>query len=231
MSDSNWKRAFRIFVALTAVSSFLTCSEAPETCGNSTDVWFNKVVQTRECVDCVEYKFSTRVFLEDTFIVRDRPDYVLNRCEISEVHVQLDSVTLVLSPKVHASLLEFRETLKNSSMNAPVLIRLPNRKSPVTVMHAADLRPILTLFGIGSRAQIDRFVDALGADIAAVKRSNRRLSSAEPKERAAALEGKKLLDLMDEEVPLLEELQSALESGADDDTVQAIIDRLEKIPL
>ena len=216
-------------LASSVVFITLACSEELPICGNETELWFHEVIQEQGCADCMEFDFSSRIFLEDNFRVRDRPDYVLSRCGISEIYAATDAVTLVLSPEADASLFEFRRKLTDRSKNASVLIRLPDRKSPVTVKYAADLRRVLMLFDVGSAVQIERFVAELRPGVTVVKQNDQGLLSKEPRERKISAEGKALLRELDETVPLLEELQSALDSGADDDEVQNLLDRIEKV--
>ena len=211
MGESGWRMRASTFLAGLGIALSLACSEAPAICGNETEIWFHRVVRERKCDDCVEFKFSTPIFNEDTFRVRAQPDHILESCGISEILEHVDAVTLVLSSAAYEPLFLFREAVTNSSKREPLLIRLQNGSVPAAVIDVESIHHVITLFDLDTADKIDRFIQDLRPDTSAVSRTGQRVSPAEPGESPAQAKANRLLRELRKEFPHLEELPATLQ--------------------
>ena len=227
MTESTARRRAQVIVTAGVVSLSLACSNTARGCGNEAEIWLNRVMQEQECPGCVALPFPAHLLPDDTLRISEEPDHVLPRCAVAEVRRFDDAVALIWSPKANESLGLFRETLARNSESALVAVRLSGAQLPVGVVDAEDLEVVLFLLDFASVKKIDQFIDGLNPDEKAIARRKQRLMTGSADHVRLREEGDQLLRDMEDEDRMLEELDAAIERGADDAAIQSLLDQLE----
>ncbi len=194
-----------LLIAFVALGLVLACSRSTP-CGNNSEVWIHRVIDG-DCTDCLVFELETPIFQENRFRVRPLADYVIDSCDVVQVGVHPDAVTLVLSPATHSSLKGFRERASRDGKSKPLLVRVAGAKNATAAIEARQVSRVMTLFDFDSVHEIEMFVQDLGPEVSAIRRSSEHLAPTNPVASPAQLMADELIREIDAELAEHEERQ------------------------
>lgn len=222
-------RALSNFLVVLFATGLTSCALAEEeVCGNQAAIWFHQVVEAAACNNCVEFELSTPVFNLRSVRVHVKPDFVLDRCDVVDVELHSNAVTLKLSKTSRQGIASAIERWLMPENGQLVAIRLAGSASLVSVQNAEDLGWFLTFFDFASEMSADDFVAQLGAEASANKTGLTVIDSSVDGESPAAKEARKFLEKAKLEDTVYDELRESLENGEDEDAIKGILKRLDE---
>lgn len=221
-------RALSNFLVVLFATGLSSCALAEEeVCGNQAAIWFHQVVEAAACDDCVEFELSTSIFNLRSVRVHVKPDFVLDRCDVVDVELHSDAVTLKLSNTSRQRIARAIERWLMPENGQLVAIRLAGSASLVSVQNAEDLGWFLTFFNFASEMRADEFVARLGAEASANKTELTVIDSSIDRESPAAKEARRFLEKAKLEDAVYDELRESLANGKDEDVIKDILKRLD----
>jgi hypothetical protein len=197
-------------------------------------VEFYGVVADQDCEECESVAVQSSFTEASRVWSTKSPLFEIQRCGITQIFTYPDAVMLLLEPGEHARLYE-SEGVGQLTPSSLLVARVAGHEAGVSLLRAANLGRAVPLLDLDSTEEIERFMEAVGADDAAIMRHATKVRDFTSGESGwpstsplPSLRSEGLVERSARQRPLLDELtRLAREGGTETPEYEASLKKLE----
>lgn len=231
LTSQNWARGLFCLVGIISAG----CEGmSPDQCGNQMTIEFYGVGGDQGCAECESVAVQSDFIEANRVWIAKSPLFEIQRCGISQIFTYSDAVMLLLEPGEYARISD-SEGVEQLAPSALLVARVAGNEAGASLLRAANLGRAVPLLDLDTTEEVDRFIEAVGADDSAMTRHAAKVRDFTSDESGSpatsplpSLRSEALVERSARQRPLLDELtRLAREGGTETPEYEAILKKLE----
>ena len=166
LTSQNWARGLFCLVGIISAG----CEGmSPDQCGNQMTIEFYGVGGDQGCAECESVAVQSDFIEANRVWIAKSPLFEIQRCGISQILTYSDAVMLLLEPGEYARISD-SEGVEQLAPSALLVARVAGNEAGASLLRAANLGRAVPLLDLDTTEEVDRFIEAVGADDSAMTR-------------------------------------------------------------